>query len=100
MGQLLDALGLAALDGFCWDQFGADAERGGPGENETCGGLLVHSSGGDQVDGRERGFESANVLPPADRGTGKLFYKTGAAPPGGDDFRGSERAGQDGERFL
>jgi hypothetical protein len=93
MRQGEDAFGLAEADGVFGDQFAADAEGCGAGEDEICGGVLIDAAGGYQREIGERGFQGADVGVAADLGARKNFYEIGAGFPGAGDFGGRERTG-------
>src|ERR1035441_8739143 len=61
--QFTNAVGLAQFDGFLGDQVGADADRGGAGQNEVGDVELVDASGGvNQLNVADRSEEHTSEL--------------------------------------
>ena len=98
--ELVNALGLSSCDGFGWNEFGADADGSCARQNEVSGGVLIHASGGDERNLRQRGMEGLDVAVSANRAAGEHFDQIGAAGPSGDHLGGRQSAGKDSDVAL
>ena len=97
--EFVDALRLTKPDGLMRDQSAADPQGRRASHDEFRGGLLIHSTGGDQRDVWIRSLERFNVVGAAHFGAGKNLHEITTGFPGFQDFGRGERAG-DNQRTI
>src|ERR1019366_7573598 len=71
----------------------ANAERAGSGFEKARSGIKRHAAGRDQFEVREGRQQGLQITSSAYRRAGENLDVVRAGPPCGDDFSGSERAG-------
>src|ERR1017187_3482306 len=98
--QFTNAVGLAQFDGFLGDQVGADADRGGAGQNEVGDVELVDASGGDQWHLWKRRLERFDIRCASELGAGENFDEVGTGFPRHHHLGWGESAGENDDLLL
>src|ERR1017187_4754868 len=98
--QFTNAVGLAQFDGFLGDQVGADADRGGAGQNEVGDVELVDASGGDQWHLWKRRLERFDIRCASELGAGEDFDEVDTGFPRHHDLGWGESSGENDDLLL